>query len=183
MLGSLLSTLRVTREIEPRLHGSYASDAAGYFTLVKHALVLRDDEPHVFAVSDRSEVGDLVVEQAAGYEHGDEPEVGEAVLLPRRSKTRGRPTQIVQSIEPFGDALGYGGSGSAHEVIAAGKDSDLRSWGLRLAERGGKNAKKRAVVAVARKLAVVLHKLWTSGEDYVPLRAPSANKTHAAKAA
>jgi hypothetical protein len=51
-----------------------------------------------------------------------------------------------------------------------GKDSDLRRWGQRLAERGGKNAKKRAVVAVARKLAVLLHRLWVSGEVYEPLR-------------
>ena len=43
-------------------------------------------------------------------------------------------------------------------------------WGLKLAERGGKNAKKRAVIAVARKLAVLLHKLWVSGEVYEPLR-------------
>jgi hypothetical protein len=42
--------------------------------------------------------------------------------------------------------------------------------GLRLAERGGKNAKKRAVVAVARKLAILLHRLWVSGEVYEPLR-------------
>jgi hypothetical protein len=39
-----------------------------------------------------------------------------------------------------------------------------------LAERGGKNAKKRAIVAVARKLAVLLHKLWVNGEVYEPLR-------------
>jgi transposase len=39
-----------------------------------------------------------------------------------------------------------------------GEDSDLRRWGMRLAERGGKNAKKQAVLAVARKLAVLLHK-------------------------
>ena len=51
-----------------------------------------------------------------------------------------------------------------------GQDSDLRRWGLKLAERGGKNAKKRAVIAVARKLAVLLHKLWVSGEVYEPLR-------------
>src|SRR5215469_12494008 len=38
-----------------------------------------------------------------------------------------------------------------------GEDSDLRRWGLKLSARGGKNAKKRAVVAVARKLAVLLH--------------------------
>ena len=47
---------------------------------------------------------------------------------------------------------------------------DLRRWGLKLAARGGKNAKKRAVVAVARKLAVLLHRLWVSGEVYEPLR-------------
>jgi hypothetical protein len=46
----------------------------------------------------------------------------------------------------------------------------LRRWGFKLAERGGKNAKKRAVVAVARKLSVLLHKLWVSGEAYEPLR-------------
>jgi hypothetical protein len=40
---------------------------------------------------------------------------------------------------------------------------------MKLAERRGKNAKKRAVVAVARKLAVRLHKLWVSGEVYEPL--------------
>jgi transposase len=51
-----------------------------------------------------------------------------------------------------------------------GQDSDLRRFGLRLAERGGKNAKKRAVVAVARKLAVLMHRLWVSGEVYEPLR-------------
>jgi len=61
-----------------------------------------------------------------------------------------------------------------------GEDSDLRRWGLKLAERGGKNAKKRAVVAVARKLAVLLHKLWVSGEVYEPLR--NNHKTVAAVA-
>ncbi len=47
-----------------------------------------------------------------------------------------------------------------------GAESDLRSFGLAIAERGGKNAKRRAVVAVARKLAVLLHALWRSGEEY-----------------
>ncbi len=50
-----------------------------------------------------------------------------------------------------------------------GSDSDLRRHGLAIASRGGKNAKKRAVVAVARKLAVVMHRLWISGEAYIPL--------------
>ena len=59
----------------------------------------------------------------------------------------------------------------AHYVMGPfGQDSDLRRWGRKLAERGGKNAKKRAVVAVARKLAVLLHKLWVSKEIYEPLR-------------
>lgn len=48
-------------------------------------------------------------------------------------------------------------------------DSELKRWGLALADRGGKNAKKRAVVAVARKLAVLLHRLWLSGAPYQPL--------------
>lgn len=55
-----------------------------------------------------------------------------------------------------------------------GSESDLRTWGLALAKRGKKNAKKRAVVAVARKLSVLLHRLWITGKPYEPLR---ANKT------
>ncbi len=51
-----------------------------------------------------------------------------------------------------------------------GTDSDLRRWGLALAGRGGKNTKKRAIVATARKLAVLLHRLWMTGEVYDPLR-------------
>ncbi|MDP8951469.1 MAG: hypothetical protein M3N18_04375 [Actinomycetota bacterium] len=58
----------------------------------------------------------------------------------------------------------------AHYILGPfGKDSDLRRHGLKIAERGGKNAKKRAVVAVARKLSVVLHRLWVTGEVYEPL--------------
>jgi transposase len=55
-----------------------------------------------------------------------------------------------------------------------GKDSDLRRWGLELAKRGGKNARRRAKVAVARKIAVLMHRLWTTGEDYEPLRRATA---------
>jgi transposase len=59
----------------------------------------------------------------------------------------------------------------AHYVLGPfGSDSDLRRHGEKIASRGGKNSKKRAVVAVARKLAVLLHRLWTSGEVYDPLR-------------
>ena len=47
-----------------------------------------------------------------------------------------------------------------------GPDTELRHFGLKLAERGGKAAKKRAAVAVARKLSVLLHRLWVTGEEY-----------------
>jgi len=63
-----------------------------------------------------------------------------------------------------------------------GKDCDLRRFGLRLAERGGNAAKKRAVIAVARKLAVLLHALWVSGEDYEPLRAATKTQPRTRKA-
>lgn len=65
--------------------------------------------------------------------------------------------------------------GAAQYVLGPfGPDTDLRRWGLALAERGGRSAKKRAVVATARKLAVLLHRLWVTGAPYVPLRAPAA---------
>jgi transposase len=57
-----------------------------------------------------------------------------------------------------------------HMMGSLGADTDLKRWGLKLAERGGKNAKKRAAVAVARKLSVLLLRLWITGEVYEPLR-------------
>jgi transposase len=59
----------------------------------------------------------------------------------------------------------------AHYILGPfGPDTDLRRWGLRMAERGGSVSKKRAIVAVARRLAVLLHRLWVTGEVYEPLR-------------
>lgn len=59
---------------------------------------------------------------------------------------------------------------SGHYILGPfGVDSDLRRHGQAIAGRGGKNAKKRAAVAVARKLAVLLHHLWVSHDVYVPL--------------
>ena len=59
----------------------------------------------------------------------------------------------------------------AHRILASnGPDSDLRRAGERIASRGGRTAKRRAVIAVARKLAVLLHALWRTGEEYRPLR-------------
>jgi transposase len=60
--------------------------------------------------------------------------------------------------------------GSAHYVLGPfGSDSDLRRHGETIASRAAKNAKKRAVVAVARKLCVLLHRLWVTAELYDPL--------------
>lgn len=59
----------------------------------------------------------------------------------------------------------------AHVIMARrAPDSALRRFGLKTAARGGAGAKKKAAVAVARKLAVLLCSLWKSGEAYEPLR-------------
>jgi transposase len=58
----------------------------------------------------------------------------------------------------------------AHYILGPfGPPSRLREAGQRIAARGGKSAKKRAVIAVARKLAVTLLALWKSGADYAAL--------------
>jgi transposase len=60
--------------------------------------------------------------------------------------------------------------GNSHYITGPfGSDSDLRRHGEKIAPRGGKNTKKRAAVATARKLCVLLHRLWVSGEVYEPL--------------
>lgn len=70
---------------------------------------------------------------------------------------------------------------SAHYILGRfGPDSALRRWGLKLAA-GGKRAKKRALVAVARKLAVILHCMWRTGQPYLPF--PQAATTTAAAGA
>jgi transposase len=122
----------------------------GVGTLIALTFVLTVEDPHRFRKS-----------RAVGCYVGLRPK--------RRQSGQSRPEL---GISKEGDAylrtlLVQG----AHHVLGPfGKDSDLRRWGLKLAAQGGKNAKKRAVVAVARKLAVLLHKLWVSGETYEPLR-------------
>lgn len=74
--------------------------------------------------------------------------------------------------------------GSAQYILGPFcKDCELREWGLRLAARGGKNAKKRAVVAVARKLSVLLHRLWSTGEIYEPFPTQRIGKALAVEVA
>jgi transposase len=71
----------------------------------------------------------------------------------------------------------------AHCILRKGApDSDLRAWGIGKMGSGGKRAKKRAIVAVARKLAVLLHHLWVTGEVYDPLYQRKAKEEAAAKA-
>lgn len=90
-------------------------------------------------------------------------------LRPRKSQSGDNDPQlrITKAGDPFVRRLLVN---AANYILGPfGKDSDLRRWGLRLAERGGKNARKRAKVAVARKLAVLLHRLWVTGEVYEPV--------------
>lgn len=61
-------------------------------------------------------------------------------------------------------------NGSQYILGFRGADTDLRRWGLQHAATGGKSGKKRSVVAVARKLAVLMHSLWVTGEVYIPIR-------------
>lgn len=95
-------------------------------------------------------------------------------LIPRQQQSSAADPQL--RISKAGDGLVRKLLvGSAHYVLGHfGPDTNLRRWGLTLAGRGGKNAKKRAVVAVARKLAVLLHRLWVNGEVYEPLRTKGA---------
>jgi transposase len=64
---------------------------------------------------------------------------------------------------------------SAHYILGRfGPDTALRRFGQRLMARGGRGARKKALIAVARKLAVLLHRLWVTGEVYEPLRGEPA---------
>jgi len=89
-------------------------------------------------------------------------------LVPRLDESSDSSPQL--RISKAGDALGRRLLVSAAQYILGpfGPECDLRRSGLAIAARGGKNAKKRAVVAVARKLAVLLHRLWVSGAAYDP---------------
>ncbi len=97
-------------------------------------------------------------------------------LVPRRSQSGDSDPQ--RRITKCGDTMlrRLLVQASQHVLGRFGRDSDLRRHGLRIAERGGKNARKRAVTAVARKLSVLLHRLWRSGETYDPLHAERSRR-------
>ena len=94
-------------------------------------------------------------------------------LRPKRRDSGAQQPEL--SITKAGDVLLRRHLVTAAQYILGpfGPDTDLRRWGLALAGRGGKAAKKRAVVAVARKLAVLLHRLWLTGEVYEPVGYPA----------
>ncbi len=132
----------------------------GVGAITSLAFTLTIDDPHRFHKS----------RDIAGY-------LG---LLPRQSDSGASKPQL--SITKSGDRMMRCLLvGCAHYILGHfGPDSDLRRWGLSLMVRGGKNAKKRAILAVARKLAVLMHKLWITGEVYEPLREDNRNKALAA---
>jgi transposase len=91
-------------------------------------------------------------------------------LVPARDQSGDRDPQKKRISKEGDEMLRRLLLGSAHYALGPfGSDSDLRRHGEKIASRGAKNSKKRAVVAVARKLSVLLHRLWVSAEAYDPL--------------
>ena len=121
----------------------------------------------------------LTMEEAGRFERSRD--VGSYFGLAPRQRDSGESTPQLR-INKAGDEDGRRLLVScAHYILGPfGPDSDLRRWGLKLAARGGKSAKKRAIVAVARKLAVLLHRLLVNGEAYEPLRNSSQAKAEPA---
>jgi transposase len=139
---------KIAKEVYPEV--SLLKQVKGVGTQIALTYVLTIEDPYRFAKS--REVGCFLGLRPGRRNSGEsEPQKGIS-----KEGDRYLRTMMVQG---------------AHYILGPfGEDSDLRRWGLKLAERGGKNAKKRAVVAVARKLAILLHRLWVGGEVYEPLR-------------
>jgi len=139
---------KIAKEVYPEV--SLLKQVKGVGTQIALTYVLTIEDPHRFLKS--REVG-CFLGLRPGRRNSGESEPQKSIS---KEGDRYLRTMMVQG---------------AHYILGPfGEDSDLRRWGRKLAERGGKNAKKRAVVAVARKLAVLLHRLWVSGEVYEPLR-------------
>jgi transposase len=99
-------------------------------------------------------------------------------LRPKRSQSGQSEPELRITKEGDGYLRKLLVQGAQYILGRRGPDTDLKRWGTRLAQ-GGKRAKKRAVVAVARKLAILLHKLWSGGEVYEPLRNNAARQVAA----
>lgn len=117
----------------------------------------------------------LILEDPARFEKSRQ--VGSFIgLTPRRDQSGkiDKQLRITKAGNPYLRRLLVG---AAQYILGPfGEDCNLKRFGLRLSAQGGKNAKRRAVVAVARKLAVLLHRLWQHGEIYEPLYKPQKSK-------
>ena len=111
----------------------------------------------------------LSIEDAGRFK--DPRDVGAYLgMVPRRDQSGSTDKQLPISKAGNGYLRRLLVQCAQHVLGRYGADSDLRRYGLRLAERGGKAAKKRAIVAVARKLAVLMVTLWQKQSEYEPLR-------------
>jgi transposase len=128
---------KIAKEVHPEV--SLLKQVKGVGTQIALTYVLTIEDPHRFLKS--REVG-CFLGLRPGRRNSGESEPQKKIS---KEGDRYLRTMMVQG---------------AHYILGPfGEDSDLRRWGLKLAARGGQNAKKRAVVAVARKLAVLLHRL------------------------
>ena len=151
-----------------------------YDQLVAH--IAREEYPETSLLTQVAGVGPvtalyyrLTIEDAERFAHSRD--VGAYFGLVPKQQDSGESTPQLRISKAGDEGARRLLVGCAHYILGPfGPDSDLRRWGLKLAARGGKNAKKRAVVAVARKLAVLLHRLLVSGEVYEPLRNSQASQ-------
>ena len=133
---------KIAKESYPQV--ALLKQVKGVGTQIALTYVLTLDDPHRFAKS--REVGCFLGLKPGRRDSGE----SQPQMQISKEGDRYLRTMLVQG---------------AHYILGPfGQDSDLRRWGLRLAERGGKNAKKRAVVAAARELAVLVHRLWLRAE-------------------
>lgn len=148
---------RLCLEVYPETRGMRQIRGIGALTALAYVLTLED--PRRFKKS--RQVG---------------PYIG---VVPRRNQSGDvdRQGRISKTGDVFLRSLLVG---SAHYILGPfGEDSDLRRWGLKIVNRGGQGARNRAAVAVARKLAVLMHALWVSGEDYRPFYSTSIMRSMA----
>jgi transposase len=156
MIETLTQQIRaLEREIEAISAVRYPETAllrqvSGVGPIVSLAYVLTLEDPHRFARS-----------RSVGAYLGMRPRR-------RQSGTEDPQLRITKAGDPFLRRLLVQ---AAHYILGPlGPDTALRRFGARLIARGGRGARKKALVAVARKLAVLLHRLWLTGEVYEPLR-------------
>lgn len=162
-LGPLMETLDVLNE-----------KIRYYDQLVAH--IAQEEYPETSLLTQVSGVGPvtalyyrLTIEEAGRFERSRD--VGSYFGLVPKQQDSGESTPQLRISKAGDEGARRLLVSCAHYILGPfGPDSDLRRWGMKLAARGGKNAKKRAIVAVARKLAVLLHRLLVNGEVYEPLR-------------